>query len=475
MAYRDLREYLDRLEQKGLLCHVRAEVDKNWEISAICRQTFRTIPQHERPALMFDRIKGSTIPLVVGILGASREIYATALDTDVEHVWEAWERGKSPIPPRLIESAPCQEVVLLGDDANMELFPAPIWTVEHDPGPYHSSPFIVTRDPETGIPNLGTYRVQVKGRHRAGIMINPNRHGMIHIEKNEAMGKDTEVAIVLGTDPAVGLTSVSPFPYGVDEIAAAGGIRGEAVDVVRCKTVDLFVPATAEIIIEGKIRCGAREAEGPFGEYAGYMGAGGNNPLFEVSCITHRRNPIYQAFLSQMPPSESSCIKSFGREMEIRRHLKNNLGLAIKDVHVTESSGAAGRVIISLKKTNRFQPMKAILGVWSLGFAIGKTTIIVDDDIDIRDSFWVEWALSFRMQPAEDIFIQRGTDPITLDPSQPLRDGRPVSGAEQVSSRVGIDATRKHKYPNVAIPPREHLERVSQQWDSYGIKPIGEF
>jgi 4-hydroxy-3-polyprenylbenzoate decarboxylase len=472
MAYRDLREYLARLEEKGLLCHVTAEVDKDWELSAVCRQAFLKIPQQNRPALMFDRIKGSTIPLVIGILGGSREIYATALDTDVEHIWETWERGKNPIKPQLVESGPCQEIVLMGDEANLEILPAPIWTVEHDPGPYHSSPFIVTRDPETGVPNLGTYRVQVKGPKRAGIMINPNRHMNHHIDKNEALGNDTEVAIVFGTDPVVGLTSVSPFPYGVDELSAAGGIRGAAVEVVRCKTLDLLVPATAEIVVEGKIRCGAREAEGPFGEYAGYMGTGGNNPLFEVTCITHRRNPIYQAFLSQMPPSESSCIKSLGREMEIRRHLKNNLGLPVQDVYVTESSGAAARVIISLKKTNRFQPLKAILGVWSLMIAVGKTVIIVDDDIDVRDSFWVEWALSFRMQPGEDVHIQRGMDPITLDPSQPLKDGQPVLPKDQVSSRMGIDATRKHAYPPKAVPPKRDLDRVAAQWNSYGINEI---
>jgi UbiD family decarboxylase len=472
MAYADLREYLQRLEEKGLLCHVTAEVDKDWEISAVCRHTFRTIQQERRPALMFDRIKGSDIPLVIGILGGSREIYATALDTDVDHIWETWERGKNPIQPRVVESGPCQEVVLLGEDANMEILPAPIWTVGQDPGPYHTSPFIVTKDPETGVPNLGTYRVQVKGPRRAGIMINPNRHMNFHIDKNEAKGNDTEVAIVLGTDPAIGLTSVSPFPYGVDELAAAGGIRGKAVDVVRCKTIDLLVPATAEVVIEGKICCGAREQEGPFGEYAGYMGTGGNNPLFEVTCITHRRNPIYQAFMSQMPPSESSCIKSLGREMEVRRHLKNNLSLPVHDVYATESSGAAGRLIISLKKQNRFQPLKAILGVWSLGIAVGKTTIVVDDDIDIRDSFWVEWALSFHMQPAEDIHIQRSTDPITLDPSQPLRNGQPIPPQEQVSSRVGIDATRKHTYPALAVPPRKDLEKVALQWKNYGISEV---
>ncbi|WP_158791953.1 UbiD family decarboxylase [Granulicella sp. L60] len=472
MAYRDLREYLKRLEVKGLLCHVQAEVDKDWELSAVCRHTFRSIPQERRPALMFDKIKGSTIPLVVGILGGSREIYATALDTTIDGIWDVWERSKTPIAPRIVESGPCQEVVYMGEDADLEMFPTPIWTVGQDPGPYHTSPFVITRDPETGVPNMGTYRVQVKTAKRAGIMIGPNRHMNFHIDKNEAAGKDTEVAIVLGTDPVVGLTSVSPFPYGVDELSAAGGIRGEAVDVVKCKTVDLLVPATAEIVIEGKIRCGVREAEGPFGEYAGYMGTGGNNPLFEVTCITHRKDPIYQAFLSQMPPSESSCIKSLGREMEIRRHLRNHLALPIRDVHLTESSGAAGRLIISLKKQNRFQPLKAILGAWSLGFAIGKTTIVVDDDIDIRDSFWVEWALAFRMQPAEDIHIQKNTDPITLDPSQPLRDGKSVSPYQQVSSRVGIDATRKHPYPALAVPPTKDLNKVAEQWEHYGIKGV---
>ena len=472
MAYADLRQYIQRLEETGLLRHVTAEVDKDWEISAVCRQAFRTIPQERRPALMFDCIKGSRIPLVVGILGGSRAIYATALETDIDHIWETWERSKNPIAPRQVGSGSCHEVVSMGAEADMEFLPTPVWTVGQDPGPYHTSPFIVTRDPETGIANLGTYRVQVKGPHRAGIMINPNRHMGFHISKNEALGKDTEAAIVFGTDPVVGLTSVSPFPYGVDELAAAGGIRREAVEVVRCKTLDLLVPATAEIVVEGKILCGVREPEGPFGEYAGYMGTGGNNPVFEVTCITHRRQPIYQAFLSQMPPSESSCIKSLGREMEVRRHLKNNLGLPVRDVHITESSGAAGRLIISLRKQNRFQPLKAILGAWSLGIALGKVAIVVDDDIDVRDSFAVEWALSWHMQPAEDIHVQKATDPITLDPSQPPVGSGHANFAGQVSSRVGIDATRKHPFPALAAPPQRDMDRVAARWSSYGISEV---
>jgi UbiD family decarboxylase len=472
MPYKDLREYLAVLEKKGLLCHVTAEVDKNWEISAVCRQTFRKIPQDRRPALMFDKIKGHSIPLVVGILGGSREIYATALGTDQEHVFDVWQRGKSPIPPRLVESGPCQEIVQMGEEANLEMLPAPIWTVGQDPGPYHTSPFVISRDPETRVENVGTYRLQVKGAHRGGLMINPQRGMRLHMNKNEARGSHTDAAIVFGTDPVIGLTSVSPFPTGVNELAAAGGIRGEAVDVVRCKTVDIEVPATAEIIIEGRVPCKGLEPEGPFGEYAGYMGAGGNNPVFEVTCITHRRNPIYQAFLSQMPPSESSCIKAFGRENEIRRHLRQNLGLPVTDVCMTETGSSTATVLIALNKQNRFQPLKAMMGVWSMSAGIGKIVVVVDDDINIRDPWQVDWAIAFRMQPDKDVRIISDAEPITLDPSQPLRDGQPIPAAEQVSSKLGIDATKKHPYPAPSVPPKEHLDKVAAQWERYGIHEV---
>jgi UbiD family decarboxylase len=473
VAYRDLREYLAVLEKKGLLCHIEAEVDKDWEIVAVCRRAFQKIPQERRPALMFDRIKGSDIPLVIGVLGGSRAIYATALETDLDGVLEKWERGQQkPIKPVLVESGPCHEIVHIGEQVNFEMLPAPMWTVGEDPAPYHTSPFVISRDPESSIQNMGVYRVQVKGPKKAGLMINPPRNMNHHIRKNEAQGNGTDVALVFGTDPVVGLTAVTPFPYGVDELAVAGGIREEPVEVVRCRTIDLVVPATAEIVVEGKIPCQGREPEGPFGEYAGYMGTGGNHPFIEVTCITHRKKPIYQAFLSQMPPSESSCIKAIGRETVIRRHLKENLGIPVTDVHLTESGGATGMLVISMKKQNRFQPLKAMMGAWSLHDVFGKLTIVVDDDIDIRNSFQVEWALSFRMQPAEDVYVVKNTDPLTLDPSQPLKDGQKVKPTEQISSKVGIDATKKHLFPSLAVPPKEHLEKVDQVWPRYGIREV---
>ncbi|HEX6511537.1 MAG TPA: UbiD family decarboxylase [Chloroflexota bacterium] len=475
MAYRDLRHYLQRLEEAGMLCHVAAEVDKDWEIAAVTRQTFRRIPQERRPALMFDRVKGHDIPLVVGVLGGSRSIYGLAMECPVEEAQNRWaEATAHPREVRVVPEGPCQEEVFCDEDVERVHLPVPVWTVGQDPGPYHTSPFVISKDLETGVQNVGTYRVQEKSAHRLGIMINPPRNMNHHIRKNDALGKPTEVAIVFGTDPVIGLAAVTPFPYGVDELAVAGAVRGEPVEVVRGKTVDLLVPATAEIVIEGHIPPGGREPEGPFGEYAGYMGTGGNHPYVEVSCITTRGKPIYQAFMSQMPPSESSCIKQIGRESMIFHHLRDNLGLPVKDVHLPEGGGSTGVLLISLAKQNHSQPLKAMWGAWSLHDVFGKVTIVVDDDVDVRDPFQVEWALSFHMQPASDVRVYTDTDALTLDPSQADYSVPNESPLRRRSSKVGIDATRKHAYPPLAVPPQEHLDRVASQWDQYGIREVNQ-
>jgi UbiD family decarboxylase len=439
----------------------------------VVRRTFERLPQEQRPALMFDRIRGYDVPLVVGILGGSRQIYATALETTVEDAVDKWHRGvRSPIPPVRVDSGSCQDEVYVGEDADVLKFPTPVWTVGEDPAPFQTSSFVISRDPETGARNVGTYRVQMKGPRRTGLMIGQPRNMTQHIRKCEAAGRPTEVAICIGGDPVVGLASVTPFPYGQDELALAGGVRGAPIEVVRCRTVDLEVPATCEIVIEGIIPCGGREAEGPFGEYAGYMGTGGNNPFVEVTAVTHRHNPILQAFLSQMPPSESSCIKQLGRESVILKHLRDNCGLPVKDVCLTESGGATGMLIISMAKQTPYQPLKAMWGAWSLHDVFGKVTIVVDDDVDVRDPFQVEWALCFRMQPAQDVHIVNGTEALTLDPSQAPPDVPASDPRRRISSKVGMDATRKHAFPPLAVPPKDHLARVDADWDRYGIQPV---
>lgn len=467
--YQDLREYLAVLDERGLLSRINRTVDKDWEIAAVCRVNFQDIPAPERTALMFTSIAGHSMPMVAGILGGSDAIYATALSTTVDQVLDVWTSGiQSPINPVVVDQGACQENVLEGDAADVCLLPHPIWTVGQDPGPYVTSAFVVSKDNETGVQNVGTYRLQVKSRNRFGMMASARQGIARHIAKQDAAGTATDVAIVIGTDPVIGLTSVTAFPQGQDEMAVAGGIRGAPISVVPCRTVDLHVPATAEIVIEGRVLPNVREKEGPFGEYTGYMGHSGDNYVVEVTALTFRNDPIYQAFVSQMPPSESSCIRRLGRSMTIYRHLKQTLGLPVTDVLCSEASGSGPFIYVAMKKGLDGQPVQAMHGAWSVDPSLGKFLVVVDDDIDIHDPAAVEWALGWRVQPERDIHIQTGTVPLGLDPSQPASGaGAP---ARAVSSKVGIDATRKGTYPANSVPPREHLAKVRQVWDEYRVK-----
>ncbi|MFQ5682669.1 MAG: UbiD family decarboxylase [Candidatus Binatia bacterium] len=475
MPYNDLREYVAALEKQGKLFRISKEVDKDWEISAVSKLVFRKIPDELRPALLFENVKGYSIPVVTGVLGASRQVYAIALETSLnfEEIFRRWSKAQTePIPPILKESGPCQEEVFIGDSVDLYRLPVPTWTVPHDPSPYFTSPYVISRDPETGKRNVGTYRLQLKGKHKTGIYFGNNLQDLRRIiEKYERQNLPTPVAVVLGADPVIGLTSVSKVAFGLDELAVAGGLRGKAVEVVKCKTSDLEVPATAEIILEGEIPPGVREEEGPFGEYAGYMSRGGSSFVIEAKCMTTRRDPIFQAFVSQMPPSESSCIRGFGFGVPIYKKLKHDLGLPISDLHLKTAGGSTAYLVISMKKEHDGQPKQAIWGAWAALPRFGKFTVVVDDDIDVRDPFAVDWAMSFRVQPARDILIAPGTLSVPLDPSVPVEG--PVSDERRaLGSKIGIDATKKHDFPAVAFPPKEHILEVERRWQEYGLHRI---
>ncbi|MFZ5646955.1 MAG: UbiD family decarboxylase [Bacillota bacterium] len=474
MPYDDLREYLTVLERSGKLHRVCKEVDPAWEVAALARVVFQKIPDNKRPALYFENVKGSSIPIVGGGLGASREIYALALETSLDGIADKWTEAQShPIRPEVVSRGVCQENILLGDEVDVFKFPVPVWTVEHDPGPYLTAPFIVSKDPETGIPNVGTYRVQLKEKNKLGCMVNFLQHLRRHVEMNNALDRPTPVAIVMGTDPTIGLTSVSKVPYGVNEFSVAGGLRGEPVKLVKCITSDLEVPATAEIVIEGEIPPNHLEHEGPFGEYTGYMGPDGGAYVVNVKCITHRHNPVLQVFFSQMPPSESSVIRGFGREAAIYKHLVEDLRLPVEDVRLKESGGSASYLAISIRKEHPTQAREVAWGAWSLDPTFGKFTVVVDSDIDIRDDFALDWALSFRVQPSRDCYIIPDTPSVRLDPSVAPADEPQLTRRRQTASKLFIDATMKHKYPPLAMPPRDHLEKVASSLELYGFKSNG--
>jgi UbiD family decarboxylase len=469
MPYTDLRDFLQKLESTGRLHRITKPVDKDWEIAAVAKVAFETIPEPRRPALLFERVNGFDMPLVLGALGASRAIYCMALECELKDLHKKWsDAERQPLAPVRVLKGPVQERIFRDEQVNLLKLPIPTWTVGQDPSPYVTSGYVITNDPDSGIRNVGTYRIQLKGARKLGLFINYLQGGREHVEKNIKRGRPTPVAIVIGAEPVIGLVSVTRLPQDVDEFAVAGALRGAPVELVRCVTSDLEVPASAEIAIEGTIATELEE-EGPFGEYTGYMGPRSMSYKVDIQCVTHREKPIFQAFSSQMPPSESSCIRSIGRESALQKHLMEDLGLPVRDVHLFEAGGAAAYLVISIKKSHPAQPRSAMFGAWSFAPQFGKLTVVVDDDIDIRDPNLVNWALSFRVQPDKDAFIMSGTAAVQLDPSQAREDVLQQDPTRRVSSKIGIDATRKHAYPAVAVPPQEHLERVRGDWRSYGF------
>ncbi len=280
-------------------------------------------------------------------------------------------------------------------------------------------------------------------------------------------------AVFIGSTPNLGLVATASIPYGVDEFAVAGGIAGEPVELVKCKTVDIEVPANAEIVIEGEIPTDYLEVEAPFGEHAGYMGLQTNNPFLNVTCITHRKNPIWCAYLSQFPPSESSVLRGVSADATYYKFLKKDIGIpSIVDVAFNEDTGARQWCVISLKSPRTPDVWRALNGAAAFMTGEGKIVIAVDDDIDPRDPDSVIWALSYRMQPLKDIRITQGKE-ASLDPSAaPPDEIQETAKHAALTSSILIDATRKWDYPPLSLPKKEYMEHAKEIWEKLGLPPL---
>lgn len=475
MPYDSLRSYLQVLEKRGLLRWVDKEVNKDWEIGSVVRMIFRAMAQEKRYGIGFRNIKGYPGGRVVaGCIAASVEMISVALECDPDHkaIHDLVIQGNnSPIEPAMVDTGPCKEVIVGPDDVDLLSFPIPVWTPEKDAGPY-LTPLWVTKDPDTGRRNIGIRRAQIKGRNKTAVMFGaPDRGGSIHYEKWKALGKPMPAAIFIGTDPVQYL--VAPSRYGVDELAIAGGIRCEPVQVVKCETVDLEVPASAEIVIEGEIQTDRLEPEGPFGEFTGYMAGGREAPVFQVKCITHRKNPILVGVISQFPPSESSMIKVALLEAGVKKHLSDDLNIpGVVDVHALEAGGCTAILWISLKKMYKGHVDQTVFGTMGhFGMSYYKWIVVTDDDIDIRDPFMRDWILAWRVRAEKDIRIIDGTAPVELDPSS-FRPG--LASDEIKGAKVIIDATRKWDYPDISLPPLDKLRKVALDWEQYGLPALDE-
>jgi UbiD family decarboxylase len=454
---------------------VDKEVDKDWEIGSVVRMIFRAMAQEKRYGIGFRNIKGYPGGRVVaGCIAASVEMIAVALECDPDHqaIHDLVIQGNNnPIEPELVDTGPCKEVIVGPDDVDLLSFPIPVWTPEKDAGPY-LTPLWVTKDPDTGRRNIGIRRAQIKGRNKTAVIFGaPDRGGAIHHAKWKALGKPMPAAIFIGTDPVQYL--VAPSRYGVDELAIAGGIRGEPIQVVKCETVDLEVPASAEIVIEGEIQTDRLEPEGPFGEFTGYMAGGRQAPIFRAKCITYRRNPILLGVISQFPPSESSMMKVALLEAGLKKHLSDDLNIpGVVDVHALEAGGCTAILWISLKKMYKGHVDQTVFAAMGhFGMSYYKWIIVTDDDIDIRDPFMRDWILAWRVRPEQDMRIIGGTAPVELDPSS-FRPG--LVPDEIKGAKVVIDATRKWDYPDISLPPLDKLRKVASDWEQYGLPALDE-
>lgn len=483
MPFKDFREYLSLLEKKSFLKRVKAEVNKDWEISSIARLVYTELPEEKRYALLFEKVKGYDVPVVVGAIGASRAVYAAALETNPDRILERWLTALThPIEPIMTENAPCKENVCEGEKVDITNFPIPIWTPGKDGAPYITSPYVITKDPDTGIRNVGTYRMMIKGKNKTGITVSPVQHIGAHYAKYEERGEPMPIAVVIGADPTIGMTSVAKVPLGTDELSIAGGLRKTPIELVKCETVDLEVPATAEIVLEGEVPPKIREVEGPFGEFVGYLTPKLLHPIVNIKCIACRNNPIYQAFVSQKPPSESSKVKGIGIEASIYKHLVHDHQIpGILDVHVTESSAVQGHIIVKIKKKYPGHAQQVLHTCWTVtayggGTMLGKIISVMDEDIDIRDLSDLDWAYNYRVQPDRDITIipSAGLQGLLHDFSiAPPTHGEgeakqglesEFKGAKMEGSKMLIDATKKWSYPELALPPKECLDRAKARW-----------
>ncbi len=475
--YKSLSEYVQVLEREGLLIRIDKAINKDTEMHPLVRWQFRGLEEQQRKAFLFANIydakgKQYDIPVLIGGLAASQKIYALGLMCKESEVEEIWSQAlEKPIDPVLVKEGPVQEVVCQGEElirkGGLYQLPIPISTPGFDNAPYLTAGCWITKDPETGVRNMGVYRGQIKGPLKTGIMWGSLKHTAIHWEKCNERGIPLDAAIVLGGPPCITYAAVQPVPYGVDEVALAGGLARSPLEMVRCKTVNLEVPAHADIVIEGKIPWDYLEPDGPFGEAHGYLDPGDLNGVFEVTCITHRKNPIYVSMISQLTPSESSKIKQSAYETLALKHLNKNVGVNARRVALYEDLLNRQVAVIQIKKEKSDDTWRALEGLLP-SRVIHKLIVCVDEDIDPHDAQSLLWAIANRCQPHRDMRIVPNR-PLPWNPIRYVADGEHY---DVTDSTLLVDATLKAAFPPVALPQRPFMDRAREIWVELGLPKL---
>jgi len=447
--FEDLRGYLKHLEEQRQLARVSDEVDVKYEIAAGIRKT----SDIEGPALLFENIKGFPGWRVLGGLFATRKLIALGLGVPEDKLLERYLTLEDKrIPPAMVSTGPVKEIKWTGADVDLHKLPI-VTHAGKDIGAYVTIGVQVGKDPDNGARNLSIHRMLLLGKDRLSLWAPPDHHLGRMILKAEEKKRGLEVATAIGVEPAIVIGSQAKVPYGVDEYHVAGGLRGAPVALVRCETIDVEVPAMAEIVIEGVTVPGERVPDGPYGEYPGCYSEAKSAPVLKVTAITMRKNPIYQTALTGMPVTENHTLIEYANAAVIYREAMKIVP-EVRDVYVTPGGTFRHHVVVSIKKRHDDEARNLILALLALGIGLKQVTV-VDDDIDIRNPTEVEWALSTRMQPDRDLIVIPRLACSTLDPSVP----KPRSTAGW-----GIDATvpvgDRAKYEKVLIPGVEKIKYI---------------
>jgi len=481
MAYVDLRDFISKLDNEHVLVHIHHEVSCNLEITEIADRAMKS----GGPALLFENVQGSDIPVLINSYGTYKRM---AMALGVESLDEIGARiaellhSEAPgsfleklmmLPklaklssafPRMVKSAPCQEVVLNGEDADLNKLPIlKCWP--DDGGRFITLPMVFTKDPQTGKRNVGMYRMHVYDSHTTGMHWHVHKVGARHYAEYEKRGERMPVAVALGGDPAITYAATAPLPEDFDEMIFAGFLRGAPVDMVQCKTIDLQVPANSEIVLEGYVDPHERRTEGPFGDHTGYYSPADEYPVFHLTCMTHRRKPVYPATIVGKPPMED-CFLGKATERIFLPLIKSQLP-EIVDMNLPVEGIFHNLALVSIRKRYPMQARKVISALWGLGqMMFTKIIVIFDEDVNVQDMSEVIWRLGSNIDPRRDITFSDGPVDV-LDHAAP----QPLYG-----SKMGIDATRKiageghdRPWPEDIRMSSEVVDKIDRIWGELGI------
>ncbi|MBX9601716.1 MAG: menaquinone biosynthesis decarboxylase [Bryobacteraceae bacterium] len=483
MAYTDLREFIKTLEKENELKRISLEVDPRLEITEFADRSVKT----GGPALLFENPKGSRMPVLVNAFASmkrmelamqvdSLELIAARISEYLQmRMPEGFLNKLKMLPilaevgaffPKIVKDGPCKEVIRKDNFSLKELPVLHCWP--QDGGPFITLPMVFSKNPETGKRNCGMYRMQVYDDRTTGMHWQTHKQGAEHYRRllKEGKAKRMEVAVAIGCDPASMYSAILPLPPDLDEMMIAGFLRSKPVEMVKCETNDVEVPANAEIVLEGYVELGELKTEGPFGDHTGFYSLEDEYPVFHVECITHRKNPIYATTIVGPPPMEDFYM---GKAVErIFLPLMRMQLPEIRDICMPPEGVFHNLILVSIRKSYPLHARKVMHAIWGLGQAMfSKVIVVVDEDVDVQNVSEVAWKALNNIDPQRDIeFVMGPVD--SLDHASRL---------PNFGSKMGVDATRKWKeegfvrpWPDVIRMPQDVKSRVDVLWKKAGLK-----